>query len=197
MTDQTTLTRAILREGTERDTAMLRRVFETAGQGLAEHFWHQAHDPGMDFDAMVEGRMRTRIADPANRFRVAEIDGTPAGGILSYEKGAEADDPGDAGPMLRALIEAENDLVGTHYINALAVFSGQRGRGIGSALVRDLAASTRQPLSLIVADGNPDALRLYQRLGFVTIDRHPMLAEGWEPNGTHWITMVQKGESLA
>lgn len=56
-------------------------------------------------------------------------------------------------------------------LGRLAIAPGLRGRGLGSTLVRELAARGRNelgggPLSLFVLDGNERALRLYRRLGF-------------------------------
>ena len=191
MTIQRAIETRFIRQGVADDADTLRRVFEYAGHGLAQTFWRKAHEKGTDFDSMVRERMAKRIGDPVNRFRVCDIDGVPAGGILSYEKTGEPEDPGDAGPMLRVLIEAENNLVGTHYINALAVFPEFRKRGIAEVLIRDSAGDARQPLSLIAADENTEALRLYRRLGFEDISHHPIRAEGWTPNGRTWITMIR------
>lgn len=192
MTRHERIETASIRDASPQDAAILRRVFELAGHGLAETFWRKAHTPGTDFDRLVEDRMAKKIADPANRFRIALIGGVPAGGVLSYDKTDDPEEPGDAGPMLRALIEAENDLLATHYINALAVFPFFRKRGIGEALVRDVAAHTTRDLGLIAADGNPDALRLYRRFGFEDVARHAMEAEDWTPNGRYWISMIRR-----
>ena len=53
--------------------------------------------------------------------------------------------------------------------------SAQR-RGIGSIIINQLVAqgrSTKQPVTLQVLEVNVDALRLYERLGFVITERTP------------------------
>ena len=183
----------VIREGTAEDAAVLRRVFEEASHGLAQYFWDISLAGETDRDRAILDRMSRRIADPATRFRVCEICGVPAGGVLSYEKDETPEDPGDCGPLMRALIEAENDLTGTHYINALAVFPEFRRRGIARALIEDVAAGAWQPLSLIAADVNADALRLYDATGFETVRRHPMAKEGWDGAGEAWLSMTRRG----
>lgn len=68
-----------------------------------------------------------------------------------------------------------------HYLAHLAVNPSWRGRGFGSALVGHLLDTARSlarnPVILDVATTNPDAQRLYQRLGFeVTCERRSTLA---------------------
>jgi len=60
------------------------------------------------------------------------------------------------------------DLPGEIRLMDIALLAGERDRGIGGALVRDLldrAAALGKPVTLHVEDENP-AKRLYQRLGF-------------------------------
>ena len=183
----------VIREGKTEDAAVLRRVFEEASHGLAQYLWDVSLAGEPDRDRAILDRMACKIADPAARFRVCEVYGVPAGGILSYEKDDTPEDAGDCGPLLRALVEAENDLTGTHYINALAVFPEFRRRGIARGLIDDVAAGAWQPLSLIAADVNADALRLYEAMGFETVRRHAMAKEGWDGAGEAWLSMKHHG----
>ncbi len=68
-----------------------------------------------------------------------------------------------------------------YYLGHLGVAPALRGQGAGSALMSHLLASRpprlNGPVILDVAQSNPDAQRLYQRLGFVVIgERHAALA---------------------
>lgn len=70
-----------------------------------------------------------------------------------------------------------------HYLAHLAVSPSWRGNGFGSALVGHLLdtarATPRGPVILDVATTNPDAQRLYQRLGFEVVgERCSALANG-------------------
>jgi len=60
-----------------------------------------------------------------------------------------------------------------YYLGHLGVSPSLRGKGIGAALVEHLLdarpASADGPVVLDVATTNPDAQRLYQRLGFIVV----------------------------
>ncbi len=181
--------RLSIRSGTDADAPVLRRVFEEASHGLSQYLWAKSFAGEADRDGAILERMRLKIADPAMRFRICEIDGVPAGGLLSYEKDETLEDAGDAGPLIRVLVEAENELCGTHYVNALAVFPGFRRRGVARALIEDAAAGAWQPLSLIAVDVNAAALALYTSVGFRPVARHAMAKEDWDGAGEAWLCL--------
>ena len=66
---------------------------------------------------------------------------------------------------------------GELYIDTLSVLPTAQGRGIGSQLVRHLCEVSSQPLGLLVDVNNPEAERLYSRLGFEYAN-HQKLAGG-------------------
>jgi ribosomal protein S18 acetylase RimI-like enzyme len=68
-----------------------------------------------------------------------------------------------------------------YYLGHLGVAPAMRGKGMGSALVRYLLdarpADAAGPVVLDVATSNPEAQRLYERLGFEAVgERHSTLA---------------------
>ena len=191
MTYQTKIatSRLAIRSGTAADAPVLRRIFEEASYGLSQHLWAKSFAGEADRDSAILERMRLKIADPAMRFRIGEIDGVPAGGLLSYEKDATLEDAGDTGSLIGALVAAENELCGTHYINALAVFPEFRRRGVARALIEDAAAGAWQPLSLIAVDVNAAALDFYASVGFRPVARHAMVKEDWDGAGEAWLCL--------
>jgi len=66
---------------------------------------------------------------------------------------------------------------GELYIDTLSVLPTAQGHGIGSQLVRHLCEVSTQPLGLLVDVNNPEAERLYSRLGF-EYTNHQELAGG-------------------
>lgn len=68
-----------------------------------------------------------------------------------------------------------------------AIVPDLRRRGIGTAIMRDLMEEARRadiPVRLEVASENDPSLRLYQRLGFVTIETIPLYMQlEWRSNG--------------
>ena len=66
---------------------------------------------------------------------------------------------------------------GELYIDTLSVLPAAQGKGIGSQLVMHLKKVTTQPIGLLVDVQNPEAERLYTRLGFEYVN-HQELAGG-------------------
>ena len=65
-------------------------------------------------------------------------------------------------------VELENRALGTHYVNVLATYAAFRApRGRDGAAAAGGRAAGAAALSLIVADGNATARRLYEGFGFV------------------------------
>jgi GNAT superfamily N-acetyltransferase len=89
---------------------------------------------------------------------VAWLDGRPVGdGFLDWEPAPEA--------------ELRRHLPGVPRLTHLEVVGPLQGRGIGTALIRAAEDTARQHdherLVLAVGVDNPDARRLYERLGYV------------------------------
>jgi ribosomal protein S18 acetylase RimI-like enzyme len=96
-------------------------------------------------------------------------------------------------PMFVPLQELEDLVPGTWYINVLATRPEYRGRGYGTELLALAESIGRdrgmQGLSLIVADSNLGARRLYGRHGYLEIAQRPMVKEDWQSAGTNWVLM--------
>jgi ribosomal protein S18 acetylase RimI-like enzyme len=71
-----------------------------------------------------------------------------------------------------------------------------RGRGLGRRLMQaaeDIARAGGHPrISLIVADANAGARRLYGRLGYRQIASRPMVKQGWDGPGAVWLLLVKE-----
>jgi ribosomal protein S18 acetylase RimI-like enzyme len=92
------------------------------------------------------------------------------------EEGQEAaGEPTD--PILKPYEELE--IPGSFYICALALFSGFRGRGVGTKMLSIARKQARQrgfgTLSLLVFEQNEGAVRLYERNGFEVAGRAPVV----------------------
>lgn len=62
------------------------------------------------------------------------------------------------------------------YLDSLAVWPGQRGKGIGTALIKEVAAMAAEagkPLGLLCDPANKRARKLYESLGFVQRGMRP------------------------
>jgi ribosomal protein S18 acetylase RimI-like enzyme len=98
----------------------------------------------------------------------------------------------DLPPLFVPLQELENEAPGTGYVHILSTLREMRGRGVGKRLL-DFADRYRGPngMSIIVADNNHGARRLYERCGYREAARRRMVKNGWQSEGTAWILMVK------
>lgn len=106
---------------------------------------------------------------------VAESDGKPAGMVQLFPADSQ---PELDKPILEILRRRGLDLQelsfegvpGTYYVSSVTVAPEARGLGIGSRLLEAGAEGGREKgfdaISLLVADGNPRAKALYERIGY-------------------------------
>jgi ribosomal protein S18 acetylase RimI-like enzyme len=187
-----------LRPATRDDARDLARLIDIAGEGFGTFLWEQAAGPGET--ALDVGERRAQREDGGFSYRnatLAELDGKVAGLLLGYRLA----DPYDTGnlaslpPMVRPLIELEAQAPGTWYVNALAAFPAFRNRGIGTVLLARAevcAEETRAPgLSIIVADQNEGAKRLYRRNGYSAVERRPVVPFPGFAHSGDWILMTK------
>lgn len=125
------------------------------------------------------------------RARIAEVDGSPVGVILSGPANEPA--PSDSLGLPWGWTRLRSSVVGftflpflsfmkhhepgEWYITAVSVMPEARGRGVGSALLRDAAeqasAAGMTSLTLDVDEKNDTAKRLYSREGFALVATSP------------------------
>ena len=156
-----------IRPATLSDVADLAHFANLAGEGLPAHLWSQLavgdetpYAIGAQRAARDDGSFSWRNA------RVAMFQGRVVGSVIDYEL-VEAAMPGpDVPDYLRPLCELELNAVGSRYINILAVSKDMRRRGVGRALIEDVATQTDRDLTLIVRSGNEVASSFYENEGF-------------------------------
>lgn len=184
----------ILRPATREDAAHLARLVDLAGEGMPAYLWSAMAEPGEDVWAV--GTRRAARDEGAFSWRnavVAEVEGAVAGALVSYRIGADPEPLDDLPPMFRPLQALENQALGTHYVNVLATYPRFRRRGVGRALMAEAERSARGAagVSLIAADRNQDARRLYESLGYRERARAPIAKEAWRCDSDAWVLMVK------
>lgn len=120
--------------------------------------WYAAEFPPGVREQLLAHQFEAQTASypmqfPQARFEIVELDGEPIGRIV-------VDRPGDH----------------IHIVDQ-AITPQMRGRGLGTAIMRalmDEAAAGQIPVRLKVASANDPSMQLYLRLGFRTIEVHPM-----------------------
>jgi ribosomal protein S18 acetylase RimI-like enzyme len=184
-----------IRPATPGDAALLAEVINLAGEGLPKVVWQGMAGPGGDAWAVGRARAERDTGGFSWRnARIAEIGGRPAGGLVGYLTAAGAEPLGpDTPAMFRPVIELENMVPETRYVNALAVLPEARRQGVARVLMDEaLAAPGPNGVSLIVSDGNARALGFYRSLGFAEQARRPIVPGDWITRSREWVLMVRR-----
>lgn len=183
-----------VRPATRADAADLARLVDLAGEGMPRYLWAAMAAPGEDVWAFGAGRAaRDEGAFSWRNAVMAEIGGAVAGALVAYRISGTPVVLDDLPPMFRPLQELENRAPSTHYVNVLATYPAFRRRGVGTRLLEAARAQAEGApgLSLIVADGNVEARRLYEAAGFAVRARAPIVKEGWDCRSRDWVLMVR------
>ncbi|MEQ5834850.1 GNAT family N-acetyltransferase [Marinobacter sp. NFXS9] len=148
-----------------------------AGEGIPDYFWEMARRP--DQSSLEYGAERAASADQNFSFKNAHLavdQDRVTGMLLGYrlpDAGA-AEDLSSLPDFIRPLVELEQQVPASYYINMLATYPAFRGQGIGTALMDNVPewahAAGCDLASVEVFEQNPGALRLYQRLGYQIVD---------------------------
>jgi ribosomal protein S18 acetylase RimI-like enzyme len=97
--------------------------------------------------------------------------------------------------MFVGLQELENLAPKTWYVNVVAAYPEERGKGIGTrllALAEDLARETGAAgMSIIVADANKKARRLYERVGYREAATRKTVKENWQTPTENWVLLLK------
>ncbi len=180
------------------DATELAELVNMAGEGMPVYLWGRMAEPGED--VWEVGRRRAMRDEGSFSWRnavVREEDGKAVAALIGYPLADEpaAVDYDEMPPMFVPLQELEDLAPGTWYVNVLASYPEFRGKGFGSdllAIAEDLARETgRHGLSIIVSDGNPGAVRLYERTGYERVTTRPMVKADWENPGENWILLTK------
>ncbi len=185
-----------IRGATVDDAKDLAQLVNHAGEGMPHHYWRSIGGP--DADPWEIGIERARRESGAFCYRKAtmiELGGRVAGALISYPvtETTTKDDYASMPPLFVPLQELEDQAVGTHYINVLAVHPALRGRGLGGRLLqRAEDAAKGRTMSLVVSDANVGARRLYERTGYRLRASRPAIKDGWDNPVQDWLLMVKE-----
>jgi ribosomal protein S18 acetylase RimI-like enzyme len=177
------------RPATLEDCRAIAELALMAGEGIPAWFWTQSAQPG---EGVIDAGARIVAAGQANfsyrNARLATVGREIAGMLLAYRlpDAADSDDLDGLPEFIRPLVELEQCVPGSYYINMLAVYPQYRNRSIGTglmSLVDTLARQSGCTLSSIeVFEENRGALRLYRRLGYSPVERRPVVPHESHPH---------------
>ncbi len=183
------------RIATAEDAAVLAELVNYAGEGLPEYLWSKMAEPGCD--AWETGRQRQARKAEEGQIAVVDLGHGPIAGLTGYAIPSRIEPiPDDLPAIFKPLQELENLAPSTWYVNVLATLPDHRGKGYGSKLL-ELAEQISgneglDSMSLIVADNNPNARRLYERHGYMQKASRTLVKEDWKTDAKNWILMIKK-----
>lgn len=192
----------LTRLATREDCRAIAELALIAGEGIPEYFWSQSLEEGQD--AVDVGALRAASETGNFSYRnasVAMVEDMVAGMVLAYRLPDEEQNPDlDAFPeFLRPVIELERCVPGSFYVNMLAVYPECRQRGLGTTLMATVDRLTVEAkcsvTSIQVFEENDGALRLYERLGYRTVDERPVVPHPCQVHGGRVFLMIKDAGS--
>ncbi len=181
------------------DADVMAKLINIAGEGLPVYLWQDMIEG--DETVWDVGRRRARRDEGGFSYRNTTLafgEHQVMGALIDYAQPDTFDpiDPTEIPAMFVPLLELESLAPGSWYINVLAVFPPFRNRGVGSELIRSAERNEinagKQAISIIASDGNPGAIRLYERHGYTQCAKRAMVKEGWENPGKNWILLIKQ-----
>lgn len=183
-----------LRVAREADAKELADLVNFAGEGLPLYIWEGLAKGSQDPWEIGQARQIEKTRE--SQIIVADFGHGAAASLTGYAIGATREPISDDFPAIfQPLQELENMAPESWYVNVLACYPEYRGQGLGSRLLKQaeqiaiLAALSR--MSVIVANNNLGARRLYERHGYEEIVTLPCVKEGWKTDTEHWVLMIK------
>jgi len=186
-----------IRPAVKADAPVLAELVNYAGEGMPLYLWNRM---AADEDPWQIGRARAERETGAFSYRNAVVivrGGEAAGCLIGYDIPARPEPiPAGLPPMFVPLQELENLAPDTWYINVIGVAPKFRNLGLGAKLLaladETAGARGKNGTSLIVADANLGARRLYTRSGFREQASRRMIKEAWQSESENWLLLTKE-----
>ncbi|TNC74572.1 GNAT family N-acetyltransferase [Rubellimicrobium roseum] len=175
------------------DAPFMAPLVNEADGGLPLQIWTSLARPGED--PWEVGIRRIQNDDTPVSWSmgwIAELENRPVGLVIVHQLSETPEELRATimSPLWAPIVELELLAIDTAYIEAVSVIPEMRGQGIGARLLA-FAERFRGPegTSVIMANQDTPALIHLQRNGYREIARRPMVKDGWETPGTHWVLL--------
>lgn len=177
-----------IRKATKDDCKSIAELALIAGEGIPAYFWEQSRTEEQDI--IEVGAKNAASEDDNFSYKNAYlhfVEDEIAGMLLAYRlpDAEHAENVDDFPEFIRPLIELENCVPGSYYINMLAAYPRFRNHGVGTKLmnlVDKLALQAEcRTISIEVFEENEGALRLYQRLGYNIVEHRDVIPHPCHP----------------
>jgi len=187
--------RLTIRRAEKRDAAELAILVDIASHGFASWLWYGAVLRGDVETAMERGlaRMRDDAADDGwTNASIAEIDGETAGASVGHVIPADILDESSPHPSLAPLVALQRRVVGSWFIDSIAVYRRHRRKGIGRKLLEhEMSRAGENMLSLITESHNATALNLYKAFGFAEQARLDAFKTSEKSEPFQWVLLTR------
>jgi ribosomal protein S18 acetylase RimI-like enzyme len=187
---------APFRRATRADARAIAELIDSAGHGIPTLLWADEAGEGetaLDVGTRLAGRSGFALC--YENAVVGERDGRITSLLLGCLDNTEETDLADASEPVRPIIRLKRHAPRRWHVHALAVAPEHRRQGLGTRLLRIADALAFEEglteTSLIVAEQNEVARRLYDREGYREVAREPV---GTHPRVTltgDWILMTR------
>ena len=188
-----------IRKATPEDCRSIAELALIAGDGIPAFFWEQSRAKGQQVIDVGIQNLRSESANFSYKnVHVAELDNEVAGMILAYRlpDKENADKPDDYPEFLQPMIELENCVSGTFYINMIATYPKYRNMSIGTTLMRLADGLAERAgcdlLSVQVFEQNSRAMRLYRRLGYNPVETRPVIEHVSHPYTSNIVLLTRE-----
>ena len=187
-----------IRKAVKSDVKDIAKLALIAGEGIPAYFWAQSAKQNQPIEEAGAAKLLSENDNFSYRnTHVAVIDNEIAAMLLAYRlpEADVAENLDELPEFIRPLVELEQRVPASFYINMIAAFPQYRNKSIGTRLmnmVDRLAIEQGCRLSsLEVFDQNEGALRLYQRLGYQIMDKRAVIPHACHPYHGHILLLTR------
>lgn len=187
----------LLRPAAPEDARAMAALVNIASEGMAMHFWREGSEGADPFEYGVSRAAREEGSFSYRNGTVIEDGGKAVSLLIGYRQPDQFEpvNLSDFSALIRPLVELEAFAPRSWYVNVLATFPEHRGKGLGSRLLAEAERLARKSsasgMSLIAAEENHGAVRLYERTGYSKGERRPLTPYPGCPHGGDWVLMTK------
>lgn len=188
-----------IRKASLNDCKVIAELALMAGEGIPAYFWEQSKKENQDIIDVGANNLTSETENFSYRnVTIAEVDGKVAGMLLAYKlpPADNKDDLSEYPEFIRPLIELEQCVPDSYYINMIAIYPEFRGKSIGTRLMGTVSKSAIDAgcklISVEVFEQNQGALNLYQRLGYKIIERRRVVPHPCHPYTSGDVILLTK-----
>lgn len=188
-----------IRKASIDDCKFIAELALMAGEGIPAYFWEQSRKENQDIIEVGANNLRSETENFSYRnVTIAEVDGKVAGMLLAYKlpPPGSQDDLNEYPEFIRPLIELEQCVPDSYYINMIATYPEYRGKSIGTRLMGTVSKLAIEAgcklISLEVFEQNQGALKLYRHLGYKIIERRRVIPHPCHPYSSGDVILLTK-----